>query len=477
MRWLFLLYLISLLGVVRSLSTAGTRLLIIVEEAADREKYSKLWQDLEGRDFNLTFESPKNEKLSLFHHGARAYDHLILLPPKSKGFGPKLTPKLLLNFYNAEGNILLTLSADSATPTGISTLLLELDIHLPLDRTSLVADHFNYDVLSASEKHDVLVLPRPTELRSDVRNYFSGLPGDVLAFPRGVGHTLGAASPLLAPILRAQRTAYVYNPNEDTETVEDPFETGVQIALVSAMQARNSARFTVLGSAEMLEDKWFDAKVQRSAGVAGGKDSKATTTANRAFAKELTAWTFKEIGVVRVGRIEHYPSAQPGSRGGNDSTLDSDSPNQKIYRVKSDVTYAITLSEYSYTHLIPFTLPETDSLQLEFSMLSPFYRLTLQHSVTTANASTFTTAFTLPDQHGIFNFLVNYKRPFVTNVEEKRTVTVRHFAHDEWPRSWEISGGWVWIAGIWTTVAGWLAFVAIWLWSEPVKSVGAKKAQ
>jgi oligosaccharyltransferase complex subunit beta len=49
----------------------------------------------------------------------------------------------------------------------------------------------------------------------------------------------------------------------------------------------------------------------------------------------------------------------------------------------------------------------------------------------------------------------------------KEEVTVRHFAHDEWPRSWEISAGWVWIAGIWITVTGWLAFVALWLWSEP----------
>lgn len=38
-----------------------------------------------GRGFKISFESPKNEKLALFEHGERAYDHLILLPPKSKG--------------------------------------------------------------------------------------------------------------------------------------------------------------------------------------------------------------------------------------------------------------------------------------------------------------------------------------------------------------------------------------------------------
>lgn len=37
------------------------------------------------RGYSLTFESPKNEELSLFQHGERAYDHMLILPPKSKG--------------------------------------------------------------------------------------------------------------------------------------------------------------------------------------------------------------------------------------------------------------------------------------------------------------------------------------------------------------------------------------------------------
>lgn len=37
------------------------------------------------RGYKLTFESPKNDKLALFQHGERAFDHVLLLPPKSKG--------------------------------------------------------------------------------------------------------------------------------------------------------------------------------------------------------------------------------------------------------------------------------------------------------------------------------------------------------------------------------------------------------
>ena len=111
-------------------------------------------------------------------------------------------------------------------------------------------------------------------------------------------------------------------------------------------------------------------------------------------------------------------------------------------------------------------------------MLSPFHRITLLPSHSTSNSTFYTATFTSPDQHGIFAFKVNYKRPFLTNVEVKREVTVRHFAHDEWPRSWMISGGWVWIAGVWITIGGWVAFVAVWLWSEPSYEKGkGKKSQ
>ncbi len=107
-------------------------------------------------------------------------------------------------------------------------------------------------------------------------------------------------------------------------------------------------------------------------------------------------------------------------------------------------------------------------------MLSPFHRLPLKvlSSQTTSDAAVYFTSFKTPDQHGIFNFKINYKRPFLTNVEEKNTVTVRHMAHDEWPRSYVISGAWPWIAGIGATVTGWLAFCALWMYSAPV---GGKK--
>jgi oligosaccharyltransferase complex subunit beta len=191
-----------------------------------------------------------------------------------------------------------------------------------------VVDHFNYDIASAAEKHDVLVLPRPGALRPDVTNFFRGdyKGGEFIAFPRGVGQTLGNVSPLLAPIIRAPRTAYSYNIKDDAEGVEDPFGTGPQLSLITTMQARNSARLTVIGSAEMLEDAWFDTKVKRS--VVDGTAAKAVKTVNQEFAKEVTGWTFNEIGILKVNNIEHSLY----ENGVRDNTT-----NPKIYRIKNEV--------------------------------------------------------------------------------------------------------------------------------------------
>ncbi|KAJ5908516.1 hypothetical protein N7495_001198 [Penicillium taxi] len=450
MRWCLALLLCSFLAAVNALSSSGSRLLVVLDES-EKSPYSTLWADLEARGYDLTFEGPKSDKLSLFQHGERAYDHLLVLPPKSKGLGPSLTPKHILDFLDKDGNILLALSGKSATSSSISSLLLEVDVHLLNDRSAVVIDHFNYDTLSAAEKHDVLLLQRPGPLRSDVKSFFDG--EGVLALPRVAPQTLSSDSPLLAPILRAPATAYSYNPKNEIPSADEIESTGSQLNIVSAMQSRNSARFVVLGSVESLEDKWFEASVKAPNG-------KKTPTVNREFAKQLTAWAFKETGVLKVGTIEHHLAT--------DGEVSAEDLNPKIYRIKNETVFNIEISEYVYDKWVPFEISGDDELQLEFSMLSPFHRLALQPSRQTETSQVYSAQFIVPDQHGIFSFRVNFKRPFLTNIEEKHEVTVRHFAHDEYPRSWAISGGWVWIAGLWSVIGGFLAFVVVWLYSAPV---------
>ncbi|GME78778.1 unnamed protein product [Ambrosiozyma monospora] len=59
----------------------------------------------------------------------------------------------------------------------------------------------------------------------------------------------------------------------------------------------------------------------------------------------------------------------------------------------------------------------------------------------------------------MFTFKVDYKRPGWSYVDESAVVPVRHLANDEYPRSWEITNSWVYLASYGAVVLGWLAFV------------------
>lgn len=111
MRWLLSLLVLGLWTAVNALSSSGDRLLVVLEDPAEKDVYSTFWSDLESesmlavsscycnyydlanqlwdcciaRGYDLSFSAVKNEELSLFEYGVRAYDHLMLLPTKAKG--------------------------------------------------------------------------------------------------------------------------------------------------------------------------------------------------------------------------------------------------------------------------------------------------------------------------------------------------------------------------------------------------------
>ncbi len=104
-------------ALVHAIRSGGDRLLVVLEDVAEKDGYSKFLGDLEGvlkasfprqrycqhhptlkltlcylpgRGFQIDYETPKSEGLSLFHLGERSYDHLLFLPTKSKGNYPFL---------------------------------------------------------------------------------------------------------------------------------------------------------------------------------------------------------------------------------------------------------------------------------------------------------------------------------------------------------------------------------------------------
>ena len=241
------------------------------------------------------------------------------------GLGPNLTPQLLLQFINAQGNVLLAQSSTKAAPSSLVNFLAELEISFPPDRGGVVVDHFSYEATAAADSHDVLVLAPPAPVRPNIKPYFTPVGDDAakpIVYPHGMGHVLGS-SQLLTPILRAPSTAYLYDAQEQADLIEtdELFASGAQLGLVSVFQARNSARVAILGAVELLADKWFDANVSTVSNA-----GTVSNTWNREFAKRLSGWTFHEVGVVRVISVDHRLNGEDGSQ----------ELNPEIYRINND---------------------------------------------------------------------------------------------------------------------------------------------
>lgn len=424
MRWPITLISLWAAGIA-ALSSSGNRLLVVFDAADARSHYTTFLADLSSRGFELTLRDAKSSDAGLFEFGERLFDHVMIAPEQVKGLGPSMTPQILLSFAEAGGNILLAFS--STVPEGIRDLARELDMNLAPRDTSVV-DHFSYDALSAADKHDVVLVET----------------ADGLVAYRGIGHTL-RQSPMVEPVLVAGRTGYSYDRKEEFAAVEDPWSAGSQLFLVSRFQANNNARIAVAGSLDMFSDNFFTMTVQ--------KQQTKEQTANRLFVRDLTKWVFAETGVLRVLDVKHE---QPGS-----NTLD-----QSIYRIKSNVTYSVNISQYADDAWKPVLLTD---LQLELTMLDPYYRITLA-PVADGDAhaahTTYRAEFRLPDQHGVFTFNLAYRRPGWTYMEDKRTVTLRHFAHNEFARSYDISSALPWITSVGVVCIGWVLFCALWLYDK-----------
>lgn len=171
-------------------------------------------------------------------------------------------------------------------------------------RGSVLADHFSHAQLSSDTQHRVILT--------------TGTTDNVFVYPEAASTApvkySGTAqrlsnSPLLLPLLRAERTAYVYDPDEDIVSVPDPFVAGTQAFLATGFQALNGARVVLVGSVSMFSDANLDDKA----------------LANADFTQGIGKWALQESGVLRATTaLEHHK-------------LGSSELNPRMYRIKDVV--------------------------------------------------------------------------------------------------------------------------------------------
>lgn len=386
---------------------------LVVGEEQQSTTYQDFFKRLQDGGYDLDIKNVRDESIDLLDYERLAYDNVVLFPTKTKSLGPKLTSKKLMEFFNKGGNI-LAITNEKSVPESVRELAAELDINIS-PKGFQVVDHFNGE----GDKHNIVPI-----------NDFP-LP-DIASSSSSLKYSGGAAylgnGELILPIALAPRTAFAYDARDDATVVSDPWVSGNQAALVAGFQGRNNARFLWVGS-----DKLFI-------------DHEATE-----FADDLAKWTFYEKGVIKSTFVEHH-------------LKDSEILNEKLYKVSEDITYSVGLCQWDGEQ---FSAYDADDVQLEFVMLDPYYRLTLEKddNRSTTKETVYTTTFKIPDQYGMFTFRVKYERAGLSNVEESEVVTIRHIANDEWPRSWEITNSWVYLTSAVSVVGAWLIFVVFYLYT------------
>lgn len=158
---------------------------------------------------------------------------------------------------------------------------------------------------------------------------------------------------------------------------------------------------------------------------------------------------------------------------------------QAVYRVKDTVTYHIDLSAHDAQHGGWKAAPRDLDLQVSLVMLDPFVVTKLSATppstsvpgttgiAETTNATTrYSATFRLPDRHGVFSFVVDWKRNGWTFLNTKDTAPVRPFNHDEHPRF--LSAAYPYVAGSFSTMIAFLLFSTLWLLVKDVPSQKVK---
>lgn len=406
----------------------GERTLVVLDDGTNQDDYSIFLGDLKERGLDLEFAEVKGE-YDLQIDGENEYDNLVILPTKAKSLGAKLNTKRLLDFFNAGGNILALTSSDSS-PESLREFLNELDIAVS-PRGYKAVDHFHYDQDEAPLKHDVLSIEGKEFFQSNVI-----APKKVLY--RGGAAYLGNTNPHVVPLVHASKTAYAYDVSDDGLALTTPWASGTQLYLVAGFQGNNNARVAWSGSAEMFSDKFF------------------ANSGNREVAEDVSKWAFQEKNVLKVESAKHWSV--------NETAEWSTTSGHALYHVNQMVGYSVAISEWTGSAWGPYI---TDDVQMEFVMLDPYYRLTFGKPVeVTETAAVYAVEFKVPDQHGIFTFKTDYERPGLSFLKDHQTVTVRHTANDEWPRSWEITNSWIYLSSFVVVVIAWLWFVLFYLYTS-----------
>ncbi|EPT06254.1 Dolichyl-diphosphooligosaccharide-protein glycosyltransferase [Fomitopsis schrenkii] len=418
-------------------SSTGESVLIVLDPDLYIENFSRFFDGLEARGYDLTYRRPKDVYPPVIEHDHPKYAHVIFFAPEVKTYSQDITPQSLVTLLSKNTNLLIAVGT-KATP--LTSLAAEFSLILPPPGTPLVS-HF--------PERDTPATVVPVNVSNPVVSedlppvWFSGVP---FAFGN---------NPHIVPILNAPPQSFAADSDSDSgaDALVDAANKGGEglwagssLGLVAGFQTLGGGRATWVGGVELFSDEYAQKPAPN-----GGKSG------NEQFASDVAAWTFQETGVLRVDDTTHH-------------RVNETAPRDK-YTINEHVTYTMHVSKYNPTSAVWEPYSGIDDMQLEFTMLDPHIRTALKP--TPEKPGEYSLTFRIPDRHGVFKFNVDYKRRGWTYLQSTTVVPVVPPRHDEYPRF--LSPAWPYYAGAISTSAAFLAFCALWLAGEEPKKAKSTK--
>lgn len=192
----------------------------------------------------------------------------------------------------------------------------------------------------------------------------------------------------------------------------------------------------------------------------------------------ITEWLTQQRGVLKVEKTSHH-RVKLHDKDVRESyeemdVVDDDGQErlQRMYRIKDTVTFVMDITAKTPSGWAP--APANLDLQISLVMLDPYITTNLTAgqpqsktevlesvSKTSSRVTRYSTTFQLPDRHGVYTFVVDWKRHGWSYIHTRDTSPVRPYNHDEYPRG--LHSAWPYVAGATSTMLAFVIFTYFWI--------------
>lgn len=349
--------------------------LIVVDKSTSvsnfTQSYSNLIELIENIGYKVTVKGSDEASLTIEEYGEYTYDNVLLFGLLLEStLRNDITVKKLLQFIDNGGNVLQVVS------------------HKPGKFNTQLASElgFKLKITNSGKNYPNTKLNPSLYFIGNLADY----PSKQVAYD-GVQFQM----------LRSELTTEILINNAPVDDTRPDASSSKYInnVLIGAMQARNNARYVLIGSQDFFK-----------------------FPNNNHLIRNLLEWVFKEKSLLRFSDVKHKKlNVKP-----NPSTDVSRVTNFEGYTINDEVEYSLKVEIYEDKKWIPY---KGDDIQLELVRIDPFIRKTM-----TVENGRHVVRFKIPDVYGVYKFQVDYKKEGLTYLFSSDQVSVRPYRHNEYER-------------------------------------------